>query len=83
MKRGVVRSVTDEDFARQCNELLEDVEAHGDEILITRGGAAVARLIPSTEAVRPFVGRSRRTIQASADDLIAPVGKDWEADSDL
>jgi len=33
--------------------------------------------------IRPFVGRSRGVIHASREDLLAPVGEDWEVDADL
>lgn len=77
------RIVTPEEFASRCGELLDAVETRGDEVRIIRDGAAVARLIPFTEELRPFVGRSKGTIEVSPDDLIAPVGAEWEAGQDL
>jgi antitoxin (DNA-binding transcriptional repressor) of toxin-antitoxin stability system len=74
------RIVTAEEFASRCCALLDDVEQNGHAILITRDGAAVARLIPATESLRPSVGRSRGTIEAEVEDLIAPAGEDWEGD---
>jgi hypothetical protein len=38
--------------------------------------------VPDGE-LRPFVGRSRGVIHSSREDLIAPVGEDWEVDTDL
>jgi hypothetical protein len=35
------------------------------------------------ENLTPFVGRSRGVIHASADDLMSPVGEDWEVGCDL
>jgi hypothetical protein len=41
-------------------------------------------LVPmAAEALRPFVGRSRGVIHASRDDLLAPIGQDWQVDADL
>ncbi|HEX5872397.1 MAG TPA: hypothetical protein VFY65_18335 [Longimicrobium sp.] len=76
------RNVESEDFASWCDELLSDVEQRGDEIVITRDGAAIARLIPFTEE-HPFVGRSCGTIKSAPGDLLAPIGEDWEVDQDL
>ncbi|HEX6368799.1 MAG TPA: hypothetical protein VF006_07700 [Longimicrobium sp.] len=77
------RSVEAEDFASRCDELLGEVEQRGGEILITRGGAVIARLIPFATELRPFVGRSDGTINLPPGDLLAPIGKDWEVDQDL
>lgn len=32
---------------------------------------------------RPFIGRSRGAITLSREELLAPIGADWEVDADL
>ncbi len=67
-----------------CLKLMDQVEETGEEIIITKRNRTVAKLGPVRgEALRPFVGRSRGVISVSRDDLIAPVGENWEVDADL
>lgn len=63
---------------------MDRVKETGAEYVITKRGRPVAKLGPVTEEdVRPFVNRSRGVIQANPEDLLAPIGEDWEVDADL
>jgi antitoxin (DNA-binding transcriptional repressor) of toxin-antitoxin stability system len=62
---------------------MDEVNETGVEIVITKRNRPVAKLVPVTGELRPFVGRSRGVIQISDQDLLAPVGDDWEVDADL
>lgn len=55
----------------------------GVEIVITKRDEPVARLVPISGELRPFVGRFRGVVQMSDEDLLAPVHPDWEVDADL
>ena len=66
-------------FKAQCLHLLDEVQRSRKEILITKRGRPVARLLPAEGSVTPILGR----MKGSADlcgDLIAPVGESWSAD---
>ena len=78
---GNPRAISVEEFERDCLRLMDEVCTSGVALIITRDGQPIVRLSPA-EAT-PFVGRSAGEIYASAEDLIAPIGEDWEADSDL
>ena len=71
------------EFKPSCLKLMDQVNETGVEIVITKHNEPVARLVPVDGELRPFVGRSRGVIHISAEDLIAPVGEDWEVDADL
>lgn len=72
------------EFKATCLKLMDEVEETGEEIIITKRNRPVAKLVPaSREGLRPFVGRSRGIISASREDLMAPIGEDWEVDADL
>ncbi len=63
---------------------MEQVKKTGEEFVITKRGQPIAKLAPLTDSdLRPFVGRSRGVISASRDNLVAPLGDDWEVDADL
>lgn len=72
------------EFKAICLRLMERVQATGEEYIITKRGRPVAKLVAFDEAeVASFVGRSRGVITARREDLLAPIGEDWEPDADL
>jgi prevent-host-death family protein len=72
------------EFKAVCLRVMERVKETGEEIVITKRGRPVAKLGPVTDAdLRPFVGRSHGVITATREDLLAPIGEDWEVDADL
>ena len=71
-------------FKPECLRLMDLVNETGEEIVITKRNRPVAMLVPvPDEEVRPFVGRSRGVIHASREELMQPIGEDWEVDADL
>lgn len=71
-------------FKAVCLKLMDRVKETGEEFVITKRNRPVAKLAPITdEDLRPFVGRSRGVIAATREDLLAPLGQDWEVDADL
>jgi prevent-host-death family protein len=81
---GARRRVGAGEFKATCLKLMDEVEETGEEIIITKRNRPVAKLVPAGgEALRPFVGRSRGMISVSREDLMAPIGEDWEVDADL
>ncbi|HEY0016297.1 MAG TPA: type II toxin-antitoxin system Phd/YefM family antitoxin [Longimicrobium sp.] len=71
------------EFKPACLSLMDQVQETGVEIVITKHNEPVAKLVPVSGELRPFVGRSRGVIRISDEDLLAPVGEDWEVDADL
>lgn len=71
------------EFKPACLRLMDEVSETGVEIVITKRNRPVARLVPAEGELRPFVGRSRGIIEISREELMAPVGEDWEIDADL
>lgn len=72
------------EFKAVCLRLIDEVRDTGEEIVITKRGQPMAKLVPVTEAdIRPFVGRSRGMIEATREDLLSAEGPDWEVDDDL
>lgn len=72
------------EFKAKCLKLMDEVQETGQEILITKHGRAVARLVPlGDKDLIPFVGRSPGVIHISPEDLLAPTGEDWMPGADL
>jgi antitoxin (DNA-binding transcriptional repressor) of toxin-antitoxin stability system len=66
-----------------CLRVLDEVRTQGKEIVITKRGKPVARLLPveaSAEANEPPVfGRMAGTVKILGD-IVSPIGELWDAD---
>ena len=72
------RRVPAGEFKAHCLKLMDEVRESGAEIVITKRGTAVARLVPVAEDTRPVLGalKDSATIRG---DLVAPLDGTWEA----
>jgi prevent-host-death family protein len=64
-------------FKAECLGLLDRVAATGEELVVTKHGKPVARVVP------PSAPRSLRgtvTYNLDEDELIAPLGDPWSAE---
>ena len=81
MSKGFrVREVAATEFKTHCLRLMDEVEQTRGEVVVTRHGRPVARLVPHDDSPPELFGLLRETVHA-ADDLTAPTGEDWEADA--
>jgi len=70
------------EFKSHCLRLIEEVRVSRCEVVITKRGRPVARLVPLEDpATRPLVGYLQGSVTVTGD-IVAPVGDRWEADSD-
>ena len=63
-------------FKAECLALLDHVAATGEEIVVTKRGKPVARVVP-VEEPPPLLGSGR--ILVDEEELLAPLN-DWEID---
>jgi len=66
-------------FKAKCLHLLDEVQRSRKEIIITKRGRAVARLLPADEQTPPVFGRMKDSAKVIGD-LIGPTGERWDAD---
>jgi prevent-host-death family protein len=67
---GAVRSIPAGEFKARCLALLDDVAETGQEVVVTKRGRAVARVLPpSPRKIRSLRGRVPRE-----KDIVSPVG---------
>lgn len=71
-----VRTLAAGKFKAECLAILDEVEAQGGSVVITKRGRPVARVVPLS---RP--GGSLRGSLIHEEDLIAPVDVAWDAHS--
>jgi prevent-host-death family protein len=65
-------------FKAQCLQLMDQVQQTHEEIVITKHGRPVAKLVPIDEPhSSSFIGYMKGSVVVSGD-IIAPVEEDWE-----
>jgi prevent-host-death family protein len=65
------------EFKAHCLELMDRVQTTGVQIVITKRGKPVARMVPTEAERRPLFGSLPVTILG---DIVAPIEEVWEAD---
>ena len=63
-------------FKARCLKLLDEVAETGQEVIVTKRGKPVARLVPLV----PKVHKSLLGSVLKQGDLVAPIGGHWDAD---
>lgn len=66
-------------FKATCLALLDEVQRDGKEIIITKRGKPVARLVPVGEAHREIFGWMKGTGEITGD-IVSPIGEIWDAE---
>ena len=77
-----VRVVKASEFKAKCLQLMDEVAASGEEIIITKRGRPVSRLAPYRIGPTAPFGRDREKIQVILGDIIEPIDVEWEAEKD-
>ena len=73
MSMGRTREIPAGEFKSKCLALLDQVSETRQEIVVTKRGRAVARLVPIEKAP------SLRGSVLEADDIVDPIDVTWEA----
>jgi prevent-host-death family protein len=72
------RTVAAADFKATCLKLMDQVEQEGGEIVITKRGRPVAKLVPyKKEKPESGFGCMKGTIKILGD-IVAPLDEPWE-----
>jgi prevent-host-death family protein len=72
------REIAAGDFKARCLALMDEVRDRGGEYVITKRGAAVAKLVPIRQKRRRLLGSMKGTVTMRGD-IIGPLGEPWEA----
>jgi len=73
------RQIAAGEFKAKCLALLDEVEQSRKELVITKRGRPVARLVPADKEVPQIFGRMKGSGRILGD-IIGPTGEKWEAD---
>jgi prevent-host-death family protein len=82
MKVNTVRNeIPAGEFKAKCLKLLDEVQQQRRQIVITKRGKPVARLMPLVEDLPDIFGRMKGTVEILGD-IVSPTGEIWNADKD-
>lgn len=73
------RQIAAGEFKAKCLRLLDEVQHSRHEIVITKRGRPVARLVPANDSPASLFGRMKGTIEVCGD-IVSPTGEHWDAD---
>ena len=70
------RTIKASEFKAKCLKLMDEVAESGEEIVITKNGRPVSRLLPYREKTRMAFGRNRDNIRVLGD-IVEPMPAEW------
>ncbi len=71
------RSISASKFKAECLAILDEVSGGGGEVVVTKRGRPVARVVAAVEP-RDLLGSVRFNVPD--DELLAPLEPDWDAE---
>ena len=74
------RTIKASEFKAKCLKLMDEVAESGQEIVITKHGHPVSRLVPYRAKPKSLFGRDKDIIQIHGD-IIEPIDMEWEAEA--
>lgn len=75
----IIGSISAAQFKARCLQLMDDVQTHHAEIVITKRGRPVAKLVPVDEEAPESFGFMRGTVRYHGD-IVAPDHESWADD---
>ncbi len=67
------------EFKAKCLHLLDEVQRTRKEIVITKRGKPVARMLPVEQEPTSVFGRMKGTVEILGD-IVASTGEQWQVD---
>ena len=68
------------EFKARCLKLMDQVRERGEEIVITKHGRPVAKLVPVAATPPELFGHLKGTVTYHGD-IVEPTGEVWDADT--
>ena len=75
------RTIAASEFRANCLKLMDEVQASGKPIIVTKHGAEVVRIEPCRPQLRAPFGRYKHLFR-HVGDIESPLDVEWEAESD-
>ncbi len=71
-----VRTISASEFKARCLAMLDEVAASGEEVIVTKRGRPLARVLPLTQ---PASLRGSVVFNVPDEELIEPLDIEWDA----
>lgn len=72
------KTVKASEFKAKCLQLMEEIKKTGGEIIITKNGEPVSKLVPVKHKPKTLFGAHRGRIVVKGD-IVSPLDTGWEA----
>ena len=72
------RTIKASEFKAKCMKLMDEVAESGEEIVITKNGRPVAKLVAYRSKADEWFGADKGVIEIIGD-IISPIDVEWEA----
>jgi prevent-host-death family protein len=72
------KTVKASEFKAKCLQLMEEIKQTGGEIIITKNGEPVSKLVPVKHKPKTMFGAHREKIVIKGD-IVTPLDAGWEA----
>jgi prevent-host-death family protein len=76
----MTKSVPEAEFEANCHTLIDEVVTNGDEVLVTKDGKPVAKLVPFESASGLRTLEQLRGSVTILGDIVAPLDEPWDAE---
>ena len=77
---GTIRTIPASEFRANCLKLMDEVQASGKPIIVTKHNTAVVRIEPCRPKRHAPFGRDKHLFQFIGD-IESPLDVEWEAES--
>ena len=78
---GPVRTIKASEFKAKCLKIMDEVAESGEEVVITKYGRPVSRLMPYREKPKSLFGRGKGMIEIHGD-IVSPMPEEWFQDTE-
>lgn len=75
------RTMKASEFKARCLKLMDEVQESGEEIVITKHGRPVSKLIPFRKKPKTLFGAGRGRMKITGD-IVSPMPAEWFEDPD-
>ncbi len=77
----MARQIPAGEFKAKCLRLLDEVQQSRQEIVVTKRGKPVVRILPAEPATESVIGRMKGT-GIILGDIISPIDEKWSVDEE-
>lgn len=80
MTMVMIERIAAGEFKAKCLKVLDEVQRQRKQVVITKRGKAVAKLVPVGDHAESFIGSMKGSMDILGD-IVAPLDVVWEADA--